>query len=76
MALQLTYVAHLIFKITPERKSTSMVHMIFISEEGAEVQMGCSLPEALLKSLCGTMKNIVADTLEMLMKFIAVHNVD
>ena len=28
-----------------------MVHMIFISEEGAEVQVGCSLPEASLKSL-------------------------
>ena len=50
-----------------------MVHMIFISEEGAEVQVGCSLPEASLKSLCGTMTNIVADSLEMLMKFIAVH---
>ena len=50
-----------------------MVHMIFISEEGAEVLVGCSLPEASLKSLCGTMTNIVADSLEMLMKFIAVH---
>ena len=50
-----------------------MVHMIFISEEGAEVQVGCGLPEASLKSLCGTMTNTVADSLEMLMKFISVH---
>lgn len=50
-----------------------MVHMIFISEEGAEVQVGCGLPEASLKSVCGTMTNTVADSLEMLMKLISVH---
>lgn len=36
-----------------------MFHVIFLSEEGAEVQVACGTPKVLLKSPCGTITDVV-----------------